>query len=105
MAISALRKYERLSQRYHQLAEAEVSRDEAWRDQVKQEHPVLGRLASAVTPRPTVAEPQNLTAWRTGSHGEFRVGGILDGCAATAGAIALHDRKIPARGPTSTTWR
>ena len=92
---SALRNYERLSQRHHQLAEAEVGRDAAWRDRVKQDHPVLGRLASAATPRPTVrSEPKNVTAWRTGSHGEVRVAGILDDWAARAGAIALHDQMI-----------
>ena len=33
---SALRKYERLSERHHERAAAEVARDAVWRDQVKQ---------------------------------------------------------------------
>ena len=93
---SALRKYERLSERHHERAAAEVARDAAWRDQVKQDHPLLGRLASALAPKPTIGpEPQSVTAWQTGSHGEARVGGVLDAWAATVGAVVLHDRKIP----------
>ncbi len=93
---SALRKYERLSERHHQRAKAEVARDAAWRDQVKQDHPVLGWLASALAPKPAIGpEPQSVTAWQTGSHGEVRVGGVLDAWAATVGAVVLHDRKIP----------
>ncbi|MGH9106124.1 MAG: nuclease-related domain-containing protein [Acidimicrobiales bacterium] len=93
---SALRKYERLSERHYERAEAEVARDAAWRDQAKRGHPVLGRLASAVTPKPTIGpEPQSVTAWQTGSHGEVRVGGALERWATTVGAVVLHDRKIP----------
>lgn len=93
---SALRKYERLSERHHERAAAEVARDAVWRDQVKQDHPLLGRLASAMTPKPAIGpEPQSVTAWQTGSHGEVRVGGVLDAWAATVGAVVLHDRKIP----------
>ena len=93
---SALRKYERLSERHHERAKAEVAPDAAWRDQVERGHPVLGRLASALTPKPTIGPgPQNVTAWKTGSHGEVRVGGVLDDWAATLGAIVLHDRKVP----------
>ena len=102
---SALRTYERLSERHHERAKAEVARDAAWRDQVKQGHPVLGRLASALAPKPTIGpEPQSVTAWQTGSHGEVRVGGALDGWATTVGAVVLHDRKSPAPGPISTVW-
>jgi hypothetical protein len=73
-----------------------VARDAAWRDQVKQDHPLLGRLASALAPKPAIGpEPQSVTAWQTGSHGEVRVGGVLDAWAATVGAVVLHDRKIP----------
>ncbi|HUB69580.1 MAG TPA: nuclease-related domain-containing protein [Acidimicrobiales bacterium] len=73
-----------------------MARDAAWRDRVKQGHPVLGRLASAVTPRPTIGpEPQSVTAWQTGSHGEVRVGAVLESWATTVGAVVLHDRKIP----------
>ncbi|MHB1499413.1 MAG: nuclease-related domain-containing protein [Acidimicrobiales bacterium] len=93
---SALRKYERLSERHHERAKAEVARDAAWRDQVKQAHPVLGRLASALEPKPTIGpEPQSVTAWQTGAHGEVRVGGALDAWAPTVGAVVLHDRKLP----------
>ena len=93
---SALRKDEWLSARHREQNEVEVARDAAWRDQVKQAHPVLGRLASAVAPKRTIGpEPQSVTAWQKGSHGEVRVGGVLDGWAITVGAVVLHDRKIP----------
>lgn len=92
---SALRKYERLSERHLERAKAELARDAAWRDHLKQGHPVLGRLAGAVTPKPTIGpEPQSMRAWQTGSHGEVRVGAVLDGWATTVGAVVLHDRKI-----------
>lgn len=93
---SALRRYERLSERHLRRAEAEVARDAAWRQKVKTDHPVLGRVASAMTPKPTISpEPQHVTAWRTGSHGEARVGTVLDQWAAGTGAVVLHDRKVP----------
>ena len=73
-----------------------MARDAAWREQVKQGHPVLGRLASAVTPKPTIGpELQSVTAWQTGSHGEVRAGAVLGSWATTVGAVVLHDRKIP----------
>jgi hypothetical protein len=60
----ALRKYERLSERHHERAAAEVARDAAWRDQVKQDHPLLGGLASALAPKPTIGpEPQSASPW------------------------------------------
>lgn len=93
---SAHRKYEHLSLRYRERAEAAVAKDAEWREQVTKEHPFLGRIAAATTPRPVVGpEPQRITAWQTGSHGELRVGGVLDQWANGTGGFVFHDRRIP----------
>jgi hypothetical protein len=93
---SARRKYEHLSQRYTERAEAAVAKDAEWREQVKKDHPFLGRIAAAATAKPVVGpEPQRVTAWQTGSHGEVWVGGVLDKWATGTGGFALHDRRIP----------
>lgn len=60
---------------------------------MKEEHPVVGRLASALTPKPTIGpESQTTAAWKQGVSGELRVAEILDGL---KGISALHDRRIP----------
>lgn len=75
---SARRVYERRSGRFRVQAGAKIAQDAEWRKQLKQDHPLLGRIAAAATPKPAVGpEPGHVTAWRTGSHGEVRVGGLL----------------------------
>lgn len=70
-----------------------MAADEAWRSQVKVDHPLLGRLATAVTPKPRVGpESQATRAWGEGAVGERRVAEVL---AAYSGILALHDRRIP----------
>ena len=93
---SAAREYERRAQRHHLRAQAAIAEDARWREQVKQEHPVLGRIAAAVTAKPTEGpEPQHVAAWKTGADGERRVGERLDRWAQDTGGFVLHDRRIP----------
>jgi len=93
---SARRVYECRSGRFRVQSEAKVTRDAEWRKQVKQDHPFLGLIAAAATPKPVVAsEPQHVTAWQTGSHGEVRVGGLLEQSPAETGGLVLHDRRVP----------
>jgi hypothetical protein len=81
------------------LLDAEVAREGAWRRQVREDHPLMGPIASALTPRPSVwLEPQHITAWRTGGDGEQKVGRRLDAWAAAGEGRVLHDRRAPSRG-------
>jgi hypothetical protein len=93
---SAAREYERRSVRHHNSVEAAVARDAVWREQVKKDHPLLGRVAAAVTAKPDVgSEPRHVAAWKAGADGERIVGAHLDQWARTMGGRALHDRRIP----------
>ena len=93
---SAAREYERRSQRHQRKVEAAISADAQWREEIKQEHPVLGRVASALTAKPTRGpEPQHVSAWKAGADGEEKVGKRLDDWARETGGIVLHDRRIP----------
>ncbi|HZU72990.1 MAG TPA: nuclease-related domain-containing protein, partial [Acidimicrobiales bacterium] len=90
---SAQRTYERRSSREKRRKEQAVAADDAWRSRVKADHPLLGRLATAVTPKPAVGpESQATRAWAEGAAGERRVAEVLASC---SGVIALHDRRIP----------
>lgn len=90
---SSRREYEKRSTRERARKKALVASDDAWRRRVKEEHPVVGRLASALTPKPTIGpESQATAAWKQGAAGELRVAEILDGL---KGISALHDRRIP----------
>lgn len=87
------RTYERLSERHRRQQQDKVAADRAWREEIKAERPVLGRLASAVTPRAHIEpEPAHVRSWGRGAPGEKRVGEVLDGI---EGIMVLHDRKIP----------
>ena len=89
---SAQRTYERRSTRERRRKEQAVAEDAAWRSRVRADRPVLGRLATAITPKPVVGpESQATKAWAHGAAGERRVAEILDGC---PGVVALHDRRI-----------
>lgn len=93
---SAAREYERRSQRHSRKVEAEIAADGAWREQVKRDHPLLGRAATAFTPKPKVGpEPLHVSAWKTGADGERKLGARLDHWAATTDGVVLHDRRIP----------
>lgn len=93
---SAQRIYERRSARDRAQQEARVAEDRARRQQAKADHPILGRIASALVPKEVVGpEPQHITAWKTGAEGEQRVGSRLDEWAAAGGGLVLHDRRKP----------
>lgn len=92
---SVVRTYQRRAERHQKAEQARVEADRAWRKTVKDEHPVLGRLAAAVRPKAEIRpEPQHVRSWATGAPGETRVGEVLDGI---EGIVALHDRRIPGR--------
>ncbi|MDE3205796.1 MAG: NERD domain-containing protein [Acidobacteriota bacterium] len=93
---SAQRIYERRSARDRARQEARVAGARARREKAKAEHPILGRIASAIVPKEVIGpEPQHITAWKTGAEGEQRVGARLDDWAAAEGGIVLHDRRKP----------
>lgn len=90
---SARQEYERRSARHRAKQEAAVADDLAWRQAAIARRPVLGRIATSVTRRPTVApEGQTTTAWKVGAEGEERVAEVLT---AVAGVEVLHDRRVP----------
>ena len=92
---SALREHERRAIRERGRQDRAVADDAAWRTKVKDEHPVLGRVASALTARPVVRETQSTKAWATGGAGEQTIGKILADC---SGIVPLHDRRVPGHG-------
>ena len=93
---SAGRTYGRRSRRHATAAERAVAADVAWRRQLKSDHPLLGRVVSAFTAKPSTAEPQAITAWIRGAEGEQKVGRRLNDWADAADdRFVLHDRRIP----------
>ncbi len=90
---SAAAEYEKRSRREARRKEAVVSKDAAWREQVKESHPILGRVATLLTPMPVIGpESQSTHAWKVGAEGELGVARALAEC---EGVIALHDRRVP----------
>jgi hypothetical protein len=90
---SARVEYERRSARELAKKEQRVSEDAEWRRTIKEERPVLGRVAAAFTPRPTIGPASQPTrAWNVGAEGEERVAEVL---ADVAGIEVLHDRLVP----------
>lgn len=90
---SVRKEYERRSARERTRKEAVAAADEEWRQRTKRDHPVVGRVASALTPKPVLgAESQATAAWKQGEAGELRVAEILD---AVPGISVLHDGGIP----------
>ena len=60
---------------------------------MKHERPVLGRLASVLTPKPQITpESQATKAWKIGAEGERRVAEVLE---KSEGVEVLHDRLVP----------
>lgn len=90
---SARAEYEKRSEREQRRVQADIERDTAWRQQVRTHRPVLGRILTAMTPKPAPGhESQPTTAWKRGAEGEEIVGLAL---AAFADVVALHDRRVP----------
>jgi hypothetical protein len=89
---SAQREYERRAARDRARSDQRIAQDSAWRVELQAKRPVLGRIITAVTPKPTRQEPQSTTAWKTGAAGERRVAEVLTG---VPGIAVLHDRVRP----------
>jgi Nuclease-related domain len=91
---SAQREYDRRSSKERARKEQKVAEDTQWRQAIKRERPVLGRVAAALTPKPQVGpESQPTKAWKIGAEGERRVADVLEG---VPGIVVLHDRLVPA---------
>jgi hypothetical protein len=92
---SAQREYERRAGRHHQQMQAVMDWDRDRRKQIRAAHPLLG-WTTALIPKPTAEPlPQHVTAWKTGAHGERRVGDRLNAWASASGGYVLHDRRLP----------
>lgn len=93
---SAQSEYEKRSARELARKQQKVKEDAERRQALVAERPILGRLASALTPKPTIGpESQATKAWNLGAKGERRVAEVL---AAAKGVEALHDRLHPGKG-------
>jgi len=93
---SANRQYERRADWHRKEARAEIEEDRAWRTQIKTQHPVLGRVVSALSAKPVEGPaPQKVAAWKQGAEGERAIGRLLDEWAGTGVGHVLHDRRIP----------
>jgi hypothetical protein len=90
---SARREYERRSAREQRRKDAAVAADRAWREEAVRNRPVLGRIASAMTPKVVAGpESQSTAAWKVGAEGEQAVATVLAQCPST---VVLHDRRVP----------
>lgn len=90
---SALHEYERRSTRERAKKEQRVAEDAQWRAAIKEERPLLGRVAAALTPKPVITpESQSTKAWKVGAEGEQRVAEVM---ATATGVEVLHDRRVP----------
>lgn len=93
---SALHEYDRRSTKERAKKEQKVAEDAEWRAAIREERPVLGRIAAALTPKPVITpESQSTKAWKVGAEGEQRVAEVL---ATARGVEVLHDRLEPGRG-------
>lgn len=93
---SAMKEYQKRSSRERGKAEARINADAVWRAEIREQRPILGRIATAMTPKPTIGpETQSTKAWSTGAAGERRVAEVL---AQIERIEVLHDRLAPGRG-------
>jgi hypothetical protein len=90
---SARREARRRAERDRDRQQAAIDRDAAWRDDVHNRHPILGRIVTMTASKPPpVHETRHTKVWDQGAEGEERLGAVLD---ATVGIVPLHDRRIP----------
>jgi len=90
---SAQSEYDKRSAREQAKKERRVAEDAEWREAIKEQRPVLGRIATALTPKPQITpESQSTKAWKVGADGERRVAEVLD---EAVGIAVLHDRLVP----------
>lgn len=93
---SAAAEYQKRSARELARKQQRVDEDAQWREAVKKERPILGRIAAALTPAPQIGpESQSTTAWKAGAAGEERVAEVLRD---VTGIEVLHDRLVPGKG-------
>ena len=90
---SAQTEYEKRARRERSKKEQRVTDDVEWREDLRERRPVLGRIATALTPKPQIGpESQPTQAWKIGAEGEQRVAEVL---AEAVGIEVLHDRLMP----------
>lgn len=90
---SAQSEYDRRSARELARKQKRVEEDAEWRASIKESRPMLGQIASALTPKPEIGpESQSTKAWKAGAEGERRVAEVL---AEAVGVEVLHDRRVP----------
>jgi len=93
---SAAAEYRKRAERELARKQQKVDEDAQWRDAIKDERPILGRIVAAFTPAPTIGpESQSTTAWKVGAEGEERVAEVLRD---VLGIEVLHDRLVPGKG-------
>ncbi|MEO6125242.1 MAG: nuclease-related domain-containing protein [Ilumatobacteraceae bacterium] len=90
---SAQHEYDRRSAKERARADKRIAEDAAWRTELREKKPFVGRFVTALTPKPQVGpESQSTMAWKVGAEGERRVAEVLTGL---PGIEVLHDRLIP----------
>ena len=90
---SAQSEYDRRSARELATKEKRVAEDAERRAALKEQRPLLGRVAAALTPKPQITpESQPTKAWKIGAEGERRVAEVLG---QATGIEVLHDRLVP----------
>jgi hypothetical protein len=90
---SSQSEYEKRSAKELARKQKRVEDDAEWRASIKARRPMLGRVASVLTPKPEIGpESQATKAWKTGAEGERRVAEVL---AEAVDVEVLHDRRVP----------
>jgi Nuclease-related domain len=93
---SAQKEFDRRAAKEVAKKEKLIEKDAVWRSEIREKRPVVGRLVTALTPRPQLGPlSQSTTAWDKGAVGERRVAEVLE---AVAGIEVLHDRLVPGKG-------
>jgi Nuclease-related domain len=90
---SAQREHDKRAARELAKKQQKVDEDAEWRSAIRAKRPVLGRIATTLTPKPQIGpESQATEAWKLGAQGERRVAEVLE---EVAGIEVLHDRRVP----------
>ena len=90
---SAQLEYDKRSTRESAKKERRIAEDASWREEAKEQRPVVGRIVTALTPKPQMTpESQSTQAWKVGAVGERRVAEVLS---EVEGIRLMHDRLVP----------
>lgn len=90
---SAQREYQRRSAKETARKQKAIDDDAEWRRKARENRPILGKVVTALTPKPQMTpESQATKAWKIGAEGERRVAEVLG---EVAGIASLHDRLVP----------